>query len=359
MAAYKLGRRLHRDVHPGNIILYNDSESGRPSNPRTGYLVDWDISCAIDGTQTIKDLYRPSHQWQFVAVDLLGAVYPKPAHDIVHDMESMLYVVLYCGLTRLPTKEPSDAEAFRDLVHFLFDVGSVYRGENVGGDGKRTNIRNRQFTKLIIWERPEMNHWIDTVCDMLSPPAGAPITQGESWTSDRLDQFWASFLRENSGRMLKNDFVDNIRKHGGGLAGHVPKSLTSLPRHPTLTHRSAKRVRFEPPSSSSKAGPSNALLSAPVPLWFSTHSAESATSSVIAPSTATAPPASPTILSAASDIDRRSETPVPDNRHPPTVDTVVRERSLTPRPQASSDAAETPQLRRSSRTRKRPWYLMS
>ncbi|KAH9889372.1 hypothetical protein C8Q73DRAFT_707317 [Cubamyces lactineus] len=358
VAAYQLGRRLHRDVHPGNIILYNDSELGKPTSRRTGYLVDWDISSSIDGTQTLKDLYRPSHQWQFVSVDLLGAVYPKPAHDIVHDMESMLYVVLYCSLTRLPHTEPSDAEGFRDLVHYLFDVGSVYRGENVGGDGKRTNMRNRQFTKLIIWESPELKQWIDTVCNMHSPLKGDPLTKDDSWTCERLDQFWASFLQENSGRLPKNDFVDNIRRHGGGLAGHVPRSLNSLPRHPTFTPRSSKRVRFEPPSSSSRAFPSNAFFSVPVPLWSSMQSA-SASSSMVAPSMATAPPTSPTVLSAASEVDRHSRSPYPDDRHSPTADTVVRERSLTPRPQASLEQVETPHLRRSTRPRKRPRYLMS
>ena len=58
--ACTLGNRIHRDVHPGNIILYRGNNHKDTSNPRTGYLVDWDLSCTIDGLQNTKDVYRPS-----------------------------------------------------------------------------------------------------------------------------------------------------------------------------------------------------------------------------------------------------------------------------------------------------------
>ncbi|KAI0323492.1 hypothetical protein GY45DRAFT_626972 [Cubamyces sp. BRFM 1775] len=58
VSAFQLGNRLHRDVHPGNIILYNTSST--PTNPRTGFLVDWDNSCAVNGRQNLEDIFRPS-----------------------------------------------------------------------------------------------------------------------------------------------------------------------------------------------------------------------------------------------------------------------------------------------------------
>lgn len=48
--AWKKASRHHRDITPGNIILYNDSsQSSKTGGPtrllvRKGYLVDWDLS---------------------------------------------------------------------------------------------------------------------------------------------------------------------------------------------------------------------------------------------------------------------------------------------------------------------------
>ncbi len=44
-AAAELGLRVHRDVSPSNIILCTDKKTGT-SNPRRGYLCDWDLSRA-------------------------------------------------------------------------------------------------------------------------------------------------------------------------------------------------------------------------------------------------------------------------------------------------------------------------
>lgn len=46
--AWKKANRHHRDITPGNIILYNDSSQSMKRGPRLlvrkGYLVDWDLS---------------------------------------------------------------------------------------------------------------------------------------------------------------------------------------------------------------------------------------------------------------------------------------------------------------------------
>ena len=42
--AYTLGKRLHRDVSVGNVILVREGSG----TSRKGYLIDWDASCEID-----------------------------------------------------------------------------------------------------------------------------------------------------------------------------------------------------------------------------------------------------------------------------------------------------------------------
>lgn len=70
-AAAVLGPRVHRDVSPSNIILCTDRKSGT-SNPRRGYLCDWDLSRAgaksegsspqdeSEGQSTLREDYEVS-----------------------------------------------------------------------------------------------------------------------------------------------------------------------------------------------------------------------------------------------------------------------------------------------------------
>ncbi|KAI0326080.1 hypothetical protein GY45DRAFT_1329415 [Cubamyces sp. BRFM 1775] len=323
-AGFNLGRRLHRDVHPGNIILYNHTNN--TAGPRTGYLVDWDNSCAINGRQHSKDIYRPSCQWQFVAKDLLQGEDVKPPHDIVHDMESILYVVLYCGLTRLPLTQPSNPVTFQSIMHNMFDIACEYEETHCGGFGKVSNGKNRQYTKLIVWEAPEIGQWINTVYDMYLPLSNAPPQQYGQWTVGHLDAFWTTFLHNNGGILRRSDRTDNVMKHKS-LATYAPASVTERPRQATIGAPSTLRTQ------STRTQKPGAQVSLPTL------------------SAATRPPSSS--LSSLSDITERSESPEPVGHRSP-VGPAVGGDSLTPGP-----SMETLDLRRSTRTRKRTWKYIS
>ena len=56
--AVKICKRVHRDVTPGNIILFQSP--GRRPEPftmaRTGFMVDWDLSMAsVEGRTALRD----------------------------------------------------------------------------------------------------------------------------------------------------------------------------------------------------------------------------------------------------------------------------------------------------------------
>ncbi|KAI0663990.1 hypothetical protein C8Q70DRAFT_213186 [Cubamyces menziesii] len=345
VSAFQLGRRLHRDVHPGNIILYNTSDT--PTNPRTGFLVDWDNSCAVNGKQHLEDVYRPSLQWQFVAMDLLQEVRLKPSHDIVHDMESMLYVILYCGLTRLPLTKPSDPLTFRNIMHNMFDIACEYEDRFTGGPGKRANSAARMYTSSIIWKSPEIGEWINTVCDMHTPTEGTPSAEGtppsqrQKWTPAHLDLFWRSFLQRHARELPRNDRMDNIAEYEG-LSGLAPGLLMKIPKHATIA--SCEELSKPIPA----AGPSSAVLPQ--------SSASQATIPSSPASRATAPPSS--LPSAQSDMDGYSESSEETiGRHSPFI-TVGSTRYRPPTPGPSAEARQ-PELRRSTRERKRPRRYMS
>ncbi|KAI0663995.1 hypothetical protein C8Q70DRAFT_213469 [Cubamyces menziesii] len=325
VSAFQLGRRLHRDVHPGNIILYNTSDT--PTNPRTGFLVDWDNSCAVNGKQHLEDIYRPSLQWQFAAMDLLQEEGEKPPHHLVHDMESLLYVVLYCGLTRIPLKSPSDPLAFKNLIHNMFDMACEYEDRFIGGEGKRSNGRTRLYTASIVWNSPGIGEWINTMCDMHKPRKDSQPSDYGKWTAPHVDRFWAGLLDKNIGQLPKNNRQDNIAVHEG-LAALAPGSLLRTPRHATIASYEERNVQDPRTGPGYSAAPS---------------------------SSATTPPAS-SILSAPSDVDGQSESSDRTaGRRSPTIGS-VRPRSPTPGP---SSAAPVPDLRRSTRERKRPRRYMA
>ncbi|KAI0326084.1 hypothetical protein GY45DRAFT_158681 [Cubamyces sp. BRFM 1775] len=361
VAAYDVAKRVHRDVHPGNIILYNNADN--PSNPRTGYLVDWDLSCTIQSKHHTEDLYRPSYQWQFVSLDVLDTHQAKLSHDIVHDMESMLYVVLYCGLTRLPHDVPANASDFRQIMQNMFDISTTFCDREFGGEGKRTNSINRLYTDSIVWKRPELKRWINAVCDLHHPRRGsAPEMEGK-WTVEELDRFWSNFLQENSDNMEKDDCQDNVLKHGG-LSGYAPMSVQKKPWQPTISPakkrggRPAKRVKLQTPEST--AGPSTVRTSK----TRSARRLQSSTRSLRTPfSFATAPPPTSPALSTAPDIDasdtdtvRGRSSPAAYDRFSPAVDDHAAPGVDGSEPIAgpSSIATTTPTttLRRSTRKRK-------
>ena len=122
---YKKFGRLHRDVSLANIIMVR--EPGR--SVRMGYLVDWDASCRTDesGNAVVVGPAVSSHIWCFLPLGLTCrawqgtwlfmsmAMLSYPGKDrkqtFQDDMESLLYVVLYCALLWLPHEhEEGDLE---------------------------------------------------------------------------------------------------------------------------------------------------------------------------------------------------------------------------------------------------------
>ncbi|KAI0663997.1 hypothetical protein C8Q70DRAFT_213515 [Cubamyces menziesii] len=245
--AHRLSSRLHRDVHPGNIILYKSSEA--PSSRRTGYLIDWDLSCTTDGTQNVRDVYRPSFQWQFVAASLLDVTAAKQPHSILHDMESMFWVVIYCGMTRLPFTRPTTAEEFIFIMNSLFDSSTPYQPGQVvtGGDSKAKNLLDQRHISRFVWKCSHFATWISNLCRMQHSE------RATEWTPEALDAYWQNFLNTFDNQLPLNDGMDNIKKFGDVLSSHVADNLKgSAKQATTAVHSGRKRPH---PSSPEVARP--------------------------------------------------------------------------------------------------------
>ncbi|KAI0073812.1 hypothetical protein K474DRAFT_1710404 [Panus rudis PR-1116 ss-1] len=147
--AYMKARILHRDVSSNNILI---SSSDAPAGEGRGLLNDWDVAHKIEPGSTV----RPSRAgtWRFMSMELL---YNKEKdHEIVDDLESMFWVLLYnalhhCKHTGIPP---------RDLFDEVFTVfKSDGTPETSGGVKKHAFLRKN----TVVFSCPALNDLITSL----------------------------------------------------------------------------------------------------------------------------------------------------------------------------------------------------
>ncbi|KAJ8468983.1 hypothetical protein ONZ51_g9291 [Trametes cubensis] len=89
--------RIHRDLSVGNIILVKEPDRA----VRKGYLIDWESSDRVDDEGEAIHAGRAG-TWAFMSIRMLYPGNDECSHVFEDDMESLLYVVLYCALLYLP-----------------------------------------------------------------------------------------------------------------------------------------------------------------------------------------------------------------------------------------------------------------
>ncbi len=115
----------------------------------------------------------------------------KPA--IQDDMESLLYVVLYCALHWLPHN--LNKKDLSDLISLFFDYRKPLRGGVAGGTPKLLNAENRHLTGKVTFASKTLQEWSDTVMNYNAPLGDSAEEFEDKWHPDQLDAFWADFLR--------------------------------------------------------------------------------------------------------------------------------------------------------------------
>ncbi|GBE83554.1 predicted protein [Sparassis crispa] len=150
---------FHRDISIGNVLLFK--EPGE--DIRHGYLIDWELSSHIrdDGLSesdwTVGTQAFMSHR--------LDTGNGRLRHTIEDDMESLLYVVLYCGLHWLP----HELDADKAVQAIFFNREVVSRNESgrtelrsmEPGEGKLQNKKNRKYVDPSRFAEP-FGVWLET-----------------------------------------------------------------------------------------------------------------------------------------------------------------------------------------------------
>ncbi|SJL15669.1 uncharacterized protein ARMOST_19173 [Armillaria ostoyae] len=135
---------IHYDVSSSSIILVANSQS-TSFGEREALLVDWELS-APEGRDDIRKWRRTASIAFSCSVSLPPVVgrpdeLPHYNHLLVHDVESPVYVALYCGLLHLPWNYSPEASSHWLHELFSFKAGKLW---------KMSYIRNTQAT-VDIW----------------------------------------------------------------------------------------------------------------------------------------------------------------------------------------------------------------
>ena len=152
----------------------------------------------------------------------------KRKQTLQDDMESLLYVVLYCSFLWLPHNLSKDELA--RTIKRLFEYADFYYGDYQGGDGKLENAVDREHTRSVKFN-PALKEWLDTVMDYYYPPSHLvqEYLKARKWSDpNQLDKFWTTFLQTHT--LPANDRVMHDHPHAtekyepGADAGSSPST---------------------------------------------------------------------------------------------------------------------------------------
>lgn len=257
-------QRIHRDISIGNIVLVKESGC----NTRQGYLIDWETSSAVDSegrsldsNRTVSpmfirqgdlDLTVPRQgTWKFMSSKVLSK--PEQPHTLEDDMESLLYVVLYCALLYLPHN--LDDESLETVIQRLFDHSVEIKGVLRGGSGKVANRAARTLTERIKFTNPDLQKWLDDAMN-LHGRVGVPSAQSSLiWREpENLDKLWRDFFATHH-TLAGGDRVENAlpdpptfrNKPESSLVTSVPPPRPTAPtERPGEDETSVRRVGGAP-----------------------------------------------------------------------------------------------------------------
>ena len=192
-----------------------------------------------------------------MSINVLDVIFgPERRLTPQDDMESLLYVVLYCALIWQPHNLPYDTLAL--IIRRMFDE-RVYisPGPAYGGLAKRDNAHRRAYTRVVQFESRALHEWLNTMMDYHSPlPHHGEEFRNRWFDPAFIETFWADFLAAHSdlepANRIENDADDVDQDRTSPGPSRRPSQPTTRPR------RSRKRGREpskSPPLKSTRSSP--------------------------------------------------------------------------------------------------------
>ncbi|KAK0459079.1 uncharacterized protein EV420DRAFT_1642074 [Desarmillaria tabescens] len=158
--AITLADIMHRDISSTNIILVAD-EMHNFGN-RVAYVIDWEFALAANRQGKHRDWWRTGTV-AFMCINALPSTIDEEGHYthfFGYDVESLVYVALYCGLYRLPWKSYSEKRHQFFLQNlFNYDRGCAFKWQLV---------TRKKDDLWAVFEGPEFCKWFKAALNLIS-----------------------------------------------------------------------------------------------------------------------------------------------------------------------------------------------
>ncbi|KAJ8475075.1 hypothetical protein ONZ51_g6779 [Trametes cubensis] len=111
--AYDKAKVIHRNISVGNLLMVPVGKTAKGETIYRGLLTDWEFSKCIE-KRNLKSRYpgERTGAWQYMSVNALSL--PCKEIDVVDDLESFLYVLIWCAIRYLP-------HTCVDVDHFMYN----------------------------------------------------------------------------------------------------------------------------------------------------------------------------------------------------------------------------------------------
>ncbi|TBU51851.1 hypothetical protein BD310DRAFT_278720 [Dichomitus squalens] len=146
-SAVERTKLVHRDVSPGNILIYPKviKMRGKYWLRWSGLLADWELSRAVHEPGTSRLPRQPERMgtWQFMSVAVLS--YGLNIVGVADELESFFHVLLYAAVRYLKVQN-CDRPTIANYLYTYFDLHGVDDEVYVCGDKKRETVTEGRLT---------------------------------------------------------------------------------------------------------------------------------------------------------------------------------------------------------------------
>ncbi len=166
------------------------------------------------------------------------------------EMESLLYVVLYCALLWQP-----HGVSFKQLTSTVTELFNSFTefeaGIKDGGDGKIVNAEHRVYTRSVRFKDQNLSEWLNTVMDYHSPRPHQQVEYKDKWSDPgQLDAYWSNFLQTHTldranradHKLDQYDFYDSITPPPPPAPPSLPPRRLSKTPPPPFPRRRKRKI---------------------------------------------------------------------------------------------------------------------